>query len=243
MHWNHQTSWTNCNAVWPSWCWGGGTYETCCLKQLKQSSITFGESDKRCLVPIKGILKDMKHKTWLWNRKGHFWTFVNPGQREPKSLMVSHWLWCLCRHAFQVGPVCLHVCGFSLIKLSARLPRSQVALVVTALSSRRLLLVVEIVEVVVEIVERVAAEITSWSTVVTALTTELSTWLPRTLQLVLARARLGPTTLPKKYRNENTQKYKHTETQIHTTKKKTWQTLQIELNYVLPQKHKKDKHI
>ena len=90
---------------------------------------------------------------------------------------------------------------------------------VTALSSRRLLLVVEIVEVVVEIVERVAAEITSWSTVVTALTTELSTWLPRTLQLVLARARLGPTTLPKKYRNENTQKYKHTETQIHKTKK------------------------
>ena len=111
--------------------------------------------------------------------------------------MVSHWLWCLCRHAFQVGPVCLHVCGFSLIKLSARLPRSQVALVVTALSSRRLLLVVEVVE---EIVERVAAEITSCSTVVTALTTELSTWLPRTLQLVLARARLGPTTLPKKYR-------------------------------------------
>ena len=47
-------------------------YETCFLKQLKQSSITFGESDKRCLVPIKGILKDMKHKTWLWNRKGHF---------------------------------------------------------------------------------------------------------------------------------------------------------------------------
>ena len=207
MHWNHQTSWTNCNAVWPSWCWGVGTYETCCLKQLERSSITFGESVKRCLVPIKGILKDMKHKTWLWNKKGHFWTFVNPGQREPKSLMVSHWLWCLCRHAFQLGPVCLHVCGFSLIKLSARLPRSQVALVVTALSSRRLLLVVEIVEVVEEIVERVVAEITSCSTVVTALTTELSTWLPRTLQLVPARARLGPTTLPKKYRNENTQKY------------------------------------
>ena len=156
---------------------------------------------------IKGILKDLKHKTWLWNRKGHFWTFVNLGQREPKSLMVSHWLWCLCRHAFQVGPVCLHVCGFSLIKLSARLPRSQVALVVTALSSRRLLLVVEIVETVEEIVERVAAGITSCSTVVTALTTELSTWLPRTLQLVPARARLGPTTLPKKYRNENTQKW------------------------------------
>ena len=130
--------------------------------------------------------------------------------------MVSHWLWCLCRHAFQVGPVCLHVCGFSLIKLSARLARSQVALVVTALSSRRLLLVVEIVEVVEEIVERVAAEITSCSTVVTALTTELSTWLPRTLQLVPARASLGPTTLPKKYRNKNTQKYKQTETQIHT---------------------------
>ena len=70
--------------------------------------------------------------------------------------------------------------------------------VVTAQCSRGLLLVEEIV--VEEIVERVAAEITSWSTVVTALTTELSTWLPRTLQLVLARARLGPTTLPKKYK-------------------------------------------
>ena len=40
---------------------------------------------------------------------------------------------------------------------------------VTALSSRRLLLLVKIVEVVEEQVERVAAEITSCSTVVTAL--------------------------------------------------------------------------